>query len=93
MTELLKQRNGEPLAFEKQVVSIYAGINGLFTDVAVENVTATERMWLEYIDGQHNALLQTIAESGKLEDSTTEGLDAAMANFKAAHSELFVVAE
>lgn len=93
MTELLKQRNGEPLSFEKQVVSIYAGINGLFTDVAAENVTDVEGKWLEYMDGQHNDILTIIHKSGKIEDDTTEKLDKAMESFKSAHAELFTVSE
>ncbi len=74
---------------EKQVVSIYAGINGLFADVPVENVSAAEREWLVYMDGQHNDVLTTIHESGKLEDDITKKLDAAMESFKKANSELF----
>jgi len=93
MTELLKQRNGEPLAFEKQVVSIYAGINGLFADAAAEDVQKIEGVWLAYIDGQHNNILTAIHTSGKLEDDTTAKLDEAMESFKKAHADLFTVAE
>ncbi|QSH39552.1 F0F1 ATP synthase subunit alpha [Candidatus Kaiserbacteria bacterium] len=93
MTELLKQRNGEPLSFEKQVVSIYAGINGLFTDVEAEQVTTVESVWLEYMDGQHNDLLTAIHTTGKIEDETTQQLDKAMESFKNARSELFTMSE
>ncbi len=89
MTELLKQRNGEPLAFEKQVVSIYAGSNGLFAQVPVDTVTSAEREWLDYMDGQHNDILTTIHKTGKLDDDTTKKLDTAMESFKGSHKDLF----
>jgi len=93
MTELLKQKNGEPLAFEKQVASIYAGINGLFKDVDVANVTKAEGEWLTYMDGQHNDVLKTIHESGKIEDETSKKLDDAMESFKKANADLFTITE
>ncbi|MAZ67720.1 F0F1 ATP synthase subunit alpha [bacterium] len=89
MAELLKQRNGEPLPFEKQVVSIYAGINGLFAGIKVEDVTTAEGKWLEYIDGQHSDVLKEIHSTGKLEDATTEKIDSAMEDFKKTHTDLF----
>ena len=90
MAELLKQKNGEPLPFEQQVVAIYAGINKLFADVAVERVSEAEAAWVAYIDGQHADVLAAIRENGKLEDATTEKIDAAMETFKSAHhTELF----
>jgi F-type H+-transporting ATPase subunit alpha len=89
MTELLKQKNGQPLPFEEQVVAIYAGINNLFVNVSVENVSAVEREWLTFIDGQHNDILKVIRESGKLEDTTTAKLDKALKQFQHAKKELF----
>ncbi len=93
MTELLKQRNGEPLSFEKQVVSIYAGSNGLFTKVPVSEVNAAEGEWINYIDGQHNDILTEIHKSEKLEDETAKKLDTAMESFKKSNSELFTEEE
>lgn len=93
MTELLKQINGKPLPFEQQVVSIYAGINGLFAEVAVENVTKAEAEWLTYVEGQHNDILTTIHDTGKLEDDTTKKINEAMEAFKGSHVELFVEKE
>lgn len=89
MAELLKQVNGKPLPFERQVVSIYAGINGLLKDVPVEQVTTVEQAWLEYIDGQHADIFETISKTGKLEEETEKKLAAAMESFKKAKKELF----
>ncbi|PCI28382.1 F0F1 ATP synthase subunit alpha [Candidatus Kaiserbacteria bacterium] len=85
MTELLKQVNGRPLPFEQQVVSIYAGINGLFIEVGVEEVTKMEGEWLEYINGQHNEIFEAIHSTGKIEEETEEKLKSAMEDFKKTH--------
>lgn len=89
MTTLLNQTNGKPLPFEQQVVAMYAGINGLFTDVAVENVSEAERRWSEHLQTQHNALLEKIRTTGTLDDEITGTLDEAMGQFKNAHTDLF----
>lgn len=93
MTELLKQRNGEPLPFERQVASIYAGINGMFANVAVTDISKAESEWLNYLDGQKTDILTAIATSGKIDDDTKEKLAAAIEDFTKTHDELFTVGE
>lgn len=90
MAELLNQKNGEPLPFERQVVAIYAGINGMFKDVAVENVNIVEGKWIEYIDGQHADILNVIKKDGQLEEKTAKKLDKATTAFEKTHKELFI---
>lgn len=86
MATLLKQPNGKPLPFESQVVSIYAGMNDLFADIAVDDVQKTEGQWLDFVDGQHKDILDEIKNSKKLEDETTKKLDKAMEQFKKANN-------
>ncbi len=89
MTALLNQKKGEPLPFQNQVVSIYAGINGLFTDAPVENVSEVEAAWLDYLHTHYGTTLEQIRDTGKLEDDTTTALDEAMAAFTTAYKEEF----
>jgi len=89
MTELLKQVNGKPLSIEQQVVSLYAGVNELFAGVAVEDVNKAEAEWLAFVDGQHNTLITSIHDSGKIDEKTKEGLNKAMEDFKKIHDEFF----
>lgn len=85
MAALLVQAKGKPLPFENQVVSIYAGMNDFFADVAVNDVQKVEGEWLTFIDAQHKDILDEIKSSKKLEDTTTKKLDEAMEQFKKAN--------
>src|SRR5205814_4868419 len=48
LVELLKQRNGEPLPVEEQVVSIFAGTQGFIDDLDVAEVRRFETELLEF---------------------------------------------
>jgi F-type H+-transporting ATPase subunit alpha len=89
MVELLKQKNGQPIPFEKQVASLYAGNTKFFTDVAVARVTAVEAELLEFLDRQYAATLAEIRTSGQLTDDSKKALGKAMEEFRLAHRELF----
>ncbi|MDR2257430.1 MAG: F0F1 ATP synthase subunit alpha [Arthrobacter sp.] len=82
LMELLKQGQYQPYPVEDQVVSIWAGTNGYLDDVPVEDVLRFER---EFIDAlrRRTSVLTTIAETGKLEDSTLDAMKAAIDDFKA----------
>ncbi len=84
MAALLKQSKGAPMPFENQVVSIYAGMNGFFEGVEVNDVPKVEGEWIAFIDAQHKDILDEIKSSKKLEDTTTKKLDEAMEQFKKA---------
>src|SRR5436305_10409533 len=63
LTELLKQPQYQPVPLENQVVSIFAGTNGLLDDVPVARVREFERDLLDFMGTQHPDLLTTIADS------------------------------
>lgn len=89
MVELLKQKNGEPLAFYLQAISIYAGSAGMFNAVAVANVSKTERAWLDFVQAQFSSIVETIKNEKALSDDTAKAIDTAMVEFKKSHAELF----
>ncbi|MEK7452847.1 MAG: F0F1 ATP synthase subunit alpha [Patescibacteria group bacterium] len=89
LAEILKQKNGNPLGFEKQVVSIYSAINGFFDDVPVSNVADTEAKLITYIQNQKNEILNSIKSEKNLSEETERKLKDAMKIFKDTHSELF----
>ena len=92
MVELLKQRNGMPIPFENQVVAIYAGINGLFAGADAEKVTEIENLWVSYIQTHHKEVLETIRDTGILEEGHEKELTEAIEAFKKAHKEDFTTA-
>ena len=57
LTELLKQGQYQPMPFEEQVVSIFAGVNGFLDTVPVRDVTRFEASLLAHVRAEHRGLL------------------------------------
>ncbi|HEY4225208.1 MAG TPA: F0F1 ATP synthase subunit alpha [Pseudolysinimonas sp.] len=81
LTELLRQPQYSPFPVEKQVVSIWAGTNGKLDDVPVEDVLRFESELHDYL-GRNTKILDTIRDSGKLEDDVKAELEKAVDGFK-----------
>ncbi|GAB3753499.1 F0F1 ATP synthase subunit alpha [Zhihengliuella somnathii] len=81
LMELLKQGQYTPYPVEEQVVSVWAGTNGHLDDVPVSDVRRFEGEFLDYLRHRTD-ILTTLAQTGKIEDSTVEALQAAVADFK-----------
>ena len=83
MVEILKQIDGEPLPFEKQVVVIYAAINGYLDDVPLEQIRATEAKLHDYMFKLHrDDVMEKIAQTNTLDDATESKLKSALESFK-----------
>ncbi len=89
MAELLKQDKNNPIPFEKQVVSIFAGINDLFLTVPLEKVTVAEKRWLQFVEANYMSVLDKIRQSKDLSDEDKETLLQAMDEFKRSNEDLF----
>ncbi len=81
LTQLLKQAQFSPLAFEEQVASIYAGTNGHLDTVAVTDVNRYEEAMLAHMRADHADILKTIRDSGDLKDDTKAALEDALTAF------------
>ncbi|MDO5728112.1 MAG: F0F1 ATP synthase subunit alpha [Actinomycetaceae bacterium] len=73
LMELLKQPQGTPYTVPEQVASIWAGTNGYLDDIPVSDVARFERGMLDYLGGR-TEVLQTIDQTGLLEDDTETAL-------------------
>ncbi|MBP9718276.1 F0F1 ATP synthase subunit alpha [Candidatus Gracilibacteria bacterium] len=82
LTELLKQGQYTPLVMEKQVVSLYAGINGYLDDVPVEKIGEFEKKFLDYLEHVERSILKEIGEKKEMSPETEEKLKKAIATFK-----------
>ena len=91
--ELLKQDQGDPMPFYKQVVSIYAANTGLYEGTTPENVQDIEGKYLDMIDREHKDIFDTIESTRELSDELTAKMDAAIEAFKTSHSNLYSDAE
>ncbi len=81
LTELLRQPQYAPYPVEDQVVSVWAGLQGLFDDVPINDVLRFERELLDYLRHE-SSVLQTIGETLKFDDDTAEATRAAINSFK-----------
>lgn len=68
MTEVLKQKDGEPLPFEKQSVIIYIGSKGFFDEIPVTSIAAFETMVYEKLESTYADLNKAIVDEKQLTD-------------------------
>jgi F-type H+-transporting ATPase subunit alpha len=89
MVELLKQKNGEPIPVEKQVVMLYAATHKLFEKTPVARVREGAYQFVDYMDGNYKAVLEDIKKTGQVSDEAKKMLGAAMEEFRLARKEFF----
>ena len=82
ITEVLKQPQYVPMTLEKEVIILYAVINGYLDDVPVEKVRAFEDDFLRFMATIHPDIGQRIAKEKAISDETEEGLRKAILEFK-----------
>jgi F-type H+-transporting ATPase subunit alpha len=81
LTELLKQPQFQPLPFEEQVVSIFAGTNGYIDSIPVGDVVRYEAGMLADMRANHQDVLKAIRDSKDLADDTKANLKSALDQF------------
>jgi F-type H+-transporting ATPase subunit alpha len=81
LTELLKQPQYNPLPFEEQVASIFAGVNGYLDSIPTNAVNRFEAALLADLRANHAGILADIRSSKDLSDSTRAALKDAIAAF------------
>ncbi len=90
LTAVLRQKNGEPMPFEQQAVSIYAAVHGYLAGVVVERVPEFEEKLLAFLQAEAPTILKSIASSHDLAAQTEEELKTQLGKFKDTHPDLFV---
>ncbi len=81
LMELLKQGQYSPYPVENQVASIWAGTKGKLDDVPLEDVRRFETELLDHLR-RNTDVLSTIADTGKLDESTEQALAGAIDEFR-----------
>ena len=82
LMEILKQPQYQPMEIEKQVLIIWAAINGQMDDVPVEQVRRFEGELMRFIENSHPGLLQAIREKKAITDEIKADLQQALSDFK-----------
>lgn len=80
--EILKQGVNQPLAVERQVVSLYIVTKGHVDTIPVQDVRRFEGEFLAYVEANHPAIFSSIRETKDLTPETDKALIDAIAAFK-----------
>jgi F-type H+-transporting ATPase subunit alpha len=82
LVEILKQPQYQPMDVEKQVIEIWAAINGYLDDIPVENVRSFEVGLLKFVENSHPGLLQSIREKKAVTDEIKSGLEQVLKDYR-----------
>ncbi len=84
LMELLKQSQYNPYPVEDQVVSVWAGLDGQFDDVPIDDVLRFEHELLEHLHHSEtgSGVLAGIRETKQFDDSARQTLQSEIAEFK-----------
>src|SRR5262249_4317364 len=82
MVELLKQPQFEPLHVADQAISIFAGTQGYFDAVPVNQVAQAEKELLRFMKDHKSEVRNKIVETKTIDDQTEQQLRAALEDFK-----------
>jgi len=82
LVEVLKQGQYAPMSVEKQVISLWAAVNGYMDDVDVASVRRFETEWLSYVDTNYPQISKGIVETKDLGKDIEEALKEAVKKFK-----------
>ena len=81
LVEIMKQGQYQPLAFEKQVLVVYAATNGVLDQLPVASLQRYEKELLAFAEAKHPAVLTSLREKKELTDDVKGKVDACLAAF------------
>ncbi|MCS7041847.1 MAG: F0F1 ATP synthase subunit alpha [Bryobacteraceae bacterium] len=82
LTEILKQPQYRPLPVEKQVLILFAGVNGYLDDLPVEACQPFEAELYRFADASHPEILAEIREKKAISEDLKARMEAMLAEFK-----------
>ncbi|HUV43430.1 MAG TPA: F0F1 ATP synthase subunit alpha [Dehalococcoidales bacterium] len=85
LSEILKQPLYVPMPVEKQVLILYAAINGYTDDIPVEKISEFEAGFHRFMETSHPEVVSVIAREKSISSETEELLKAAIQEFKQSH--------
>ena len=82
LVEVLKQDQFQPLPFSKQVLIIFAGTNGYFDDLEVEQIREFESELYKYVESMNARLLEEIMQKKNIDDALKAEIQKTLKDFK-----------
>ena len=86
MVEILKQGQYMPVTVEKQIVTIFIGVNGLLDDIPVTQCQRFEKEFLQYIESSYQDILTEIKIKKEINKEFEEKLKKVITEFKQSFS-------
>ena len=74
LTELLKQKQYSPMTVAEQVISVFCGVKGYLDDVDQKSISEFEKNIVEKCKSEAPEIIESISNSGKLEENTEKRL-------------------
>ncbi len=82
LTELLKQDQYSPMPVAQQVIAVFSGVRGFLDDVELKNIKDTETQIYEAVKSSNPEIIDTINNTGKLEEDVEKKLISIIEQFK-----------
>jgi F-type H+/Na+-transporting ATPase subunit alpha len=82
LTEILKQKQYQPLSVEKQVMIIFAATNGYIDNLPIEECRRFEEGLYKFLDTQRPQVLKLIREKKQIDAETKAVMQEALKDFK-----------
>jgi len=86
VTELMKQKQYQPMSISEQAAVIYASNEGFLSDVPVEKIGSFEEAYLRYMHDEQSELMREIDDTANYNDDIAGRLKSALETFKQNHS-------
>ena len=74
LTELLKQDQYSPMTVAEQVISVFTGVRGYLDDLDLNKIKTFEKNIIEKIKSEKPEIIDSIEQSGKIEEDTEKTL-------------------
>ncbi len=82
IVEILKQGQHAPMPVEKQIIIIYAMINGYLADIEIKSIARFEDEFLKFMDECYPEIVSSIAATGEIKKGVEPELREAIKEFK-----------
>ena len=82
LTELLKQDQYSPMPVAQQVIAVFSGVRGFLDDVELKDIKNTEQQIYEEVKSSSPEIIDSINNTGKLEEEFDKKLTTVIEKFK-----------
>jgi len=82
LMEILKQDQYQPLPFSKQILIIYAGVNGYLDELPVGVIRRYEKELYEFVEQRYPEIYREIEEKKEINESLKQKIDQALKEFQ-----------